>query len=251
MAKKLSTVTFSKIPKKTETVILNAASRTIRLQPKALKEWQDRQLPIVEAEATRHYQNAVDQIGQILNDGIDGADSPRSSVTVARVTGGRERVAVGWRPLAPSTLLRKEGLAFQYGKGKAKRSPGAGKFWLDRGQLRGAYARLAAKQVTVVARLVRVRTDNGLIKFDVALELSRLHRVVYLNDAIRRSLIEGFEGAESVGLSDMGGAPGVSPVKGLLRGFWAEARRPLMRPVSRRLGKTMRNSVIKSFKRRR
>ncbi len=245
-----SSITFDGINKKTEALILDAATRALSFRKDALKEWEARVLPRVAAEATRHYQHTVNTLGDILQTGVDGAEYPHSTIDVPTVAGGRETVAISWRPLSQSTLRRKDSGYKKRGGGKAKRSPGASKFWLDRGQLRGAYARLAASQVKVTAKLVRVRSDNGHFKFDVALELSKLPRSIYLNDAIRRSLIEGFEGVDSQGLSLMAGAPKTSPVAGVLRGFWAEARRPLLRPVSRRLGRTMRTSVIKSFKRK-
>lgn len=250
MAKSKGSITFNKIDKNTEALLLKAITAAPSYAARLKARLEKQVLPQVSAEATRHYQGAVAAIDSILQSGVDGAESAKTSISFTNVDGEQESVTTSWNPLAPSTLARKAATNRGLRGGKAKRSLGAGKFWLDRGQLRSAYARLAARQTKVVAKLVRVRGDNGRFTFDVALELSKLPQI-YLNDAIRRSLIEGIEGVDSQHLAAMSGPPTTSKPSGLMRGFWAEAYRPLMRPVSRRLGRTMRKSVIQSFKRRR
>jgi len=248
MAKKSGSITFNKITRKTEAAIL-AAYTSRSTSPRVVKDMQKRieskYLAYVEEEATKHYRNVLSELDAIIQRGVPGAEHYLPNLQVSTPDGASVSALIAWKQLAPSTLARKEGT------GTAKRSVGAGKFWLDRGQLRRAFRRIGSAQVKVTARIVRVRGVAGGFAFDVALELSRLPRT-FLNDAIRRALIEGLNGVDSPNLSTMAGVPeGAPPLRGLSRGFWAEARRPLMRPVSRRLGKAMRTSVIQSFKRRR
>lgn len=224
-----------------------------------LKQWADRKADKAAAVATLHYEGAIAEIGELLDDGVAGGAVARSSLNISTPSNGRVAVQVKWAALNAGWLAEKNsrsrggkgGRGKRGGKGRGK-SIGAGRFWLDEGKLSRAFRTgIRGKgTVSVVPVLREKRGGDFEITFEFRFEKLPAR---YLDRAIRRSLLRGATGlGGGLGLIDIPDSELTTAGKprGLARGGWPEMMRPLMRPIAQRLGRAMQQQILKSLRRR-
>lgn len=225
-----------------------------------IRAFAERRAGAMERVAEEHYQGAIKEIQDLLEDGISGAAAPMSRLFIETPANGRVAVGVNWAPLHPRWLSSKAnrsrpGYTPTRGSVRSKhpkgRSYGANSFWLDEKKFLSAYRSRVSGQGTVSVDL-RMREMKGG-SFELRLEL-RLNKLParYLDRAIRRSLIKGAGGTGSLGgLIEIPRSELTSSTnsRGLARGGWPEQMRPLMRPIAQRLGRAMQKQILKTLNR--
>lgn len=221
----------------------------------------------LELEASSHFKATLLAIDDLLLEGHSGARAPVSKLQVDSPTGVDLTVPVKWGPLSkrwlqnkkfrskpgytPNPARRRGSTGFSKG-----RSFGANSFWLDERKLSHAFSRMIAGRgkadvtVTVSDKSRNKKIGGVELKFNV-----RLNKLpaAYLDRAIRRAMIQGAgELGDATGLGvhflDSELTTSSNPT-GLARGGWAEALRPTMAPISRRLGRAMKAQILRSLAR--
>lgn len=203
-----------------------------------LRELADRRAAEAERVANEYYDGAIAAIEDQLVEGVTGARAYRRSLTV-KGPDGVVGVRVRWKPLASSWIKRKQ----------AQGSAGASSFWLYKGRMHRAF-RSGVKgkgKAQVTVRMKELRNGDFELVF-----VTRFNPLParYLDRAIRRSLLRGAQGDggndELLFLPDSELTSAFKP-RGLARGSWPEVKRPLMRPVAQRLGRAMKDRILKSI----
>lgn len=201
----------------------------------------------LEVIGTNFFQAALADTQKVLNDGVQGANQPRTRLRV-RLPGGRHvQVAVDWKPLSIDWRENKRERAMGNYKGKL-RSIGPRVFWLDTGTLRNAFAGWVPGKAGMTKSKPRIRLlSNGDFQVDHPLAFKKLSPA-FLDQALRRALIAGAEaGRRGAVLEPLGRT---NRQDGVYRAFKTEVRRPLMRPLAIRLGKAMQEQMTKLLRRR-
>lgn len=196
-----------------------------------------------------YYQATLDGASQLFQQGAAGADSGRQRLSVRLPSGRNAHVGVEWHAL--SKKWRKDKLRRgRRGYSGPNPSYGAGKFWLDTGALREAFAGWVPGRGIVIAVKPRIRLLGGKDhQITYTLEFKKLP-VRFLDAALRRALVLGaVAGRRVIEVEEMPKLANM-PRRGLYRGFWPEALRPTMRPLAMRLGRAMQEQILKSLRRR-
>lgn len=229
----------------------------------ALRKLAEKKRQAIELDATMHYQSAINAIDDILTDGHAGAAAPVSRIYADSPTGVSLPVAVKWNSLSSKWLKNK---AFRSKPGYAPkrmrngtraerprgRSFGAHAFWLDERKLSHAFKQqvVGRGKANATYRMKEIKGGDFELVFDVRFDKLPAR---YLDRAIRRALIKGAGelGNASVLGSDFSTSDltQTSHPRGLARGGWAEALRPTMAPISRRLGRAMKEQILRSIAR--
>lgn len=218
----------------------------------------------VEIVAEDHYNRTLEVIEDMLRDGAG-----RGSVghTALQTIEGRVNIPRGWLPLSKSWLHDKKrrskpgytpnknmrrGKAAAGTPGRVRgRSYGADRFWLDEKKFYNAFKSSVLGRGKVDVEYTMKEMRDGTYAVEYRLVLGNLP-AGYLNQAIRRSLILGTVGAGSGGMVDLPKSmltKSRNP-RGLARGGWPEYHQPLMRPIAQRLGRAMKQQILKSLARR-
>ncbi len=226
-----------------------------------LRKLAEKKAKVMEEVIVRNYNLAISEIDEIVADGHTGGQSHISRLNTSVGT-----VPVSWKPLTHRWLLDKR---LRSGTGKRKinrnraaygsgttgrrgRSYGPDMFWLDQRKFSTAFkAYLNKGDAKVEVKLKELKDGTFEVKFNA--RLSKLP-ASYLDRAIRRSLMQGAEGAGSLGgLLDFNASELVtaSVPRGIARGMWPEAIRPTMRPIAQRIGRAMKEQIIRSLNGRR
>lgn len=211
-----------------------------------LKRANERQTEL-ERVATAFYDATLKGANKVFQDGVLGADKSRKQLKVALPNGRNVTVEVGWKALSQPWRKdkSKRGHARYAGRNK---SYGAGKFWLDTGQLRQEFGGWIPGRAIVLHSKPHIRFHiNGRHTIEHVLRFKELP-VRFLDAALRRALIEGAVAEGRV--SEWQDMPITSHTRGVYRAFWAEAYRPTMRPLASRLGRAMQEQILKTLRRR-
>lgn len=233
------------------------------LYVKKLKPFLDDRMFDVEITAENHYNRTLEVIEDSLKDGAARGSMGHSSIETIE---GRVTLKPGWRPLSKSWLKDKKRRSKpgytpnkNMRRGKAMGSPGrvrgrsfgADRHWLDEKKFYNAFKSSVLGRGKVDVEYTMKEMRDGTYAVEYRLVLGNLP-AGYLNQAIRRSLILGAEGAGSGGLVDLPKSmltKSRNP-RGLARGGWPEYHQPLMRPIAQRLGRAMKQQILKSLARR-
>lgn len=225
-----------------------------------LRKLAEKKAKVMEEVIVRNYNLAIAEIDEVVADGHTGAQSH-----VSRLNTSVGSVPVNWQPLSHRWLLDKR---LRSGKGKRTinrnraaygsgttgrrgRSYGPDMFWLDQKKFSTAFkAYLNKGDAQVEVRMKELKDGTFQVTFNA--RLSKLP-ARYLDRAIRRSLMQGAEGVGHHGLRDFDASELVtaSVPRGIARGMWPEAIRPTMRPIAQRIGRAMKEQIIRSLNGRR
>lgn len=187
------------------------------------------------------YNAAVRAVSGVLAAGETGVLAGRKQLVVPSPNGRRMNVPLRfWEPLTPRWLQRKA----------MRNSRGRDKFWLDTGALSMAFSQFANRRYRVLKKVSDLETVQGKDIVTIALYFEKLPRL-YLDSAIRRSFLQGVNGERGSSFQPLAGSPTGKSRKGLTRGFWPEAIRPMMRPIANRYGRELISTLVQNLKRRR
>lgn len=252
MAKGSSKVTEFKVDRN---ALLAKITRSTQYVSK-LRQFAERRAAAMQATAEEHYQGAIAEIGELLEDGVGGAATPLSRLFVDSPANGRVAVAVQWSPLHSNWLKEKRNRSIATFRSKGRhprgKSFGPNQFWLDERKFVSAYRNriLGKGAASVDLRMREMRGGDFELRFELRLDKLPAR---YLDRAIRRSLMRGAGGSgRNFGLIDIPESEltSASKPRGLARGGWPEQMRPLMRPIAQRLGRAMKQQILKTLNRR-
>ena len=201
----------------------------------------------LEKVGTDFYQAALADTQMVLNDGVQGANHPRSQLRVRLPSGRRVQVGVDWKALSLGWRDNKRERARGNYNGKL-RSIGPRVFWLDTGTLRNALAGWVPGKAGMTKSKPRIKLlSNGNFQVDHPLAFRKLSPA-FLDQALRRALIAGAEAGRRGAMPEL--LSRTNRREGVYRAFLPEVRRPLMRPLAIRLGKAMQEQMTKLLRRR-
>ena len=199
--------------------------------------------------AESYYQAALAETARLFVAGVPRGNQGRRQIKVRLPGGANAVVSVNWKPLTERWLKSKQRRSRQDYSGKHP-SKGAGLFWLDEGKLSEAFSSWIVGRGQVTADKPRIRRLNAKESL-VTLSLSfKKLPVGFLDEALRRALLQGTDGGGNVIGQEGLTIPAANTHRGVWRAAWPEYRRPTMRPLAARLGRSMQEQLLKSLKRR-